>query len=340
MVSWKQQQQRRRQPSLVSKNDHQLLLPLLLLVLLTSGCHLFVNGRPTETEMPIAIDIRYEHGSSEWEEEHDAKWEERVRHLRRFLTKRSRAALGSEIPIRMLEQQQVGEQSQPKQKRERRTNTIRGRQQQQQQQQRDLQYVDSSGPELNVLVVLLQWTNHPDRNKAVTKEQYEALFSGEGRDPVLYPGGTVNDYFKTISYGEFSMNFIVTEWIMTDYDEQQFTADGSMGRSQDFQNAFTPVLQKLDDDLFDFDQFDSDYDREIDFTVFLHSGYDAMAGGTDCESGIVSTNRVGSQAHTGAYTLDWVSRSGVKLGAYIVSYRTVLASIRSTSRLNLFDLDG
>jgi len=215
----------------------------------------------------------------------------------------------------MLQQQEEGEQSQRKQNAERRTNGIRGRQPPP--QQRDLQYVDM-GDELNVLVVLMQWTNHPDRDKAVTKEQYEALFSGEGRDPELYPGGSVREYFNTISYGEFSMNFVVTPWIMTDYSEQDFTTDGSMGRNPNFQNALEPVLQQLDDDLFDFEPFDSDYDRELDLTVFLHSGYDAMAGGTDCEAGVVSTNRVASQAHPGT-SLGWRSSKAFHLGAYIVA---------------------
>jgi len=174
-------------------------------------------------------------------------------------------------------------------------------------------------PVLNVLVVLLQWTNHPNRNTAVPKEDYEAMLNNQGRDADLYPGGTVKDYFETASYGDFTMNFEVTPWLMTDYTEQQFTADGSQGRTQELQDAFTPVLEALDAELYNFKDFDSDFDRKIDMTVFLHSGYDGTFGGTECETGITSQQRIASHARTGSDVSDWVSRAGYRLGAYVVA---------------------
>lgn len=123
-----------------------------------------------------------------------------------------------------------------------------------------------------------------------------------------------------MSYGEFSVNFQVTDWIMTDYTEQQFTADGSQGRTQALQEAFKPALDFLDDDFFNFRPFDGDYDRSIDLTVFLHSGYDgSIAGAADCETGKTSTQRVASHARTGADQSTWLSKAGYRLGAYAVA---------------------
>jgi len=105
-----------------------------------------------------------------------------------------------------------------------RTNRIRGKQRyyQHRYQQRELA-VDSTGPVLNVLVCLMQWTNHPDRNTAIPVDDHRNLFNGDGRDPTLFPGGTVSDYFKTMSYGDFQIKFEVTDWIMTDYAERFIT---------------------------------------------------------------------------------------------------------------------
>jgi len=178
---------------------------------------------------------------------------------------------------------------------------------------------DSSVSELNVLVVLLQWTNHPNRNSAIPRESYDKLFNGEGRDEQLYPGGSVKEWFETMSYGELTINFEVTDWIMTEYTEQRFTTDGSQGRTQELQEAFRPVLDFLDDDFFDFRTFDGNFDRKLDLTVFLHSGYDGAIGATECETGITNKQRIASHARTGADESTWVSKAGYRLGPYAVA---------------------
>ena len=186
--------------------------------------------------------------------------------------------------------------------------------------------VDSSVSELNVLVVLLQWTNHPNRHTAVSRESYDKMFNGEGRDADLYPGGSVKEYFEAMSYGEFKVNFEVTDWIMTDYTEQQFTADGSQGRTPALQEAFRPALEFLDDDFFNFRPFDGNYDRNLDLTIFLHSGYDGSIGATDCETGKTNTERVASHARLGALESTWRSKAGYTLGPYAVSFQKSFSS--------------
>lgn len=173
--------------------------------------------------------------------------------------------------------------------------------------------------ELNVLVCLMYWTNHPDRPQKQPRENYEKLFNAKGRDPELYPGGTVGDYFETMSYGNFKLNFFVQDWIGTTYDEQHFTLDGSRGMTQDLQLAFDPVLQRLDDNSFDFGPFDSDGNGELDLTIFIHSGYDGLTGQVDCETGATPDRRISSHARNGASISEFVSSAGIRLGPYSVA---------------------
>lgn len=255
--------------------------------------------------------------SSKWTEPRDDKYFEQIEKNRRFLTKEGRKI----VDDMALRQRQLEE-----------GNDIEN------EQNRALQ-ADSSVSELNVLVVLLQWKNHPNRNTAVPRESYDKMFNGEGRDADLYPGGSVKEYFETMSYGEFSVNFRVTDWIMTDYTEQQFTADGSQGRTQALQEAFRPALDFLDDDFFNFQPFDSDFDRSLDLTIFLHSGYDGSITATDCETGKTNMERVASHARTGADLSTWRSKAGYNLGPYAVSLQWVFCwswfSLKSLQQFKL-----
>ncbi len=242
--------------------------------------------------------------STKWAESRDDRYFEQIEKNQRFLTKEGRKIVHSK------EGNNYDNHS-----------SIRG-----QDDRKRVLEVDSSVPELNVLVVLLQWKNHPNRHTAVPRESYDKMFNGEGRDADLYPGGSVKEYFQAMSYGEFSVNFQVTDWIMTDYTEQEFTTDGSQGRTQALQEAFRPALEFLDDDFFNFRPLDGDFDRNLDLTIFLHSGYDGSIGATDCETGKTNTERVASHARTGADLSTWRSKAGYALGAYAVSSQKSFSS--------------
>ena len=232
-----------------------------------------------------------------WNEPRDDRYFEQIEKNRRLLTKEGRK-IAHDMALR---QRQLEE-----------GNDIEN------EENRALQ-ADSSVSELNVLVVLLQWPDHPNRHTAVPRQSYDKMFNGEGRDAELYPGGSVKEYFEAMSYGEFSINFEVTDWIKTDYTEQHFTTDGSQGRTQALQEAFRPALEFLDDDFLRWQDFDSDFDRTLDLTIFLHSGYDGAIGATDCETGKTNMERVASHARTGADQSIWRSKSGYSLGPYVVS---------------------
>jgi M6 family metalloprotease-like protein len=176
----------------------------------------------------------------------------------------------------------------------------------------------------NILVCLVQWSNHPSRN-TVPRSDYELLFNGQGRDADKYPGGTVRDYFEAMSYGEFTINAHVTDWTMAAASEQTYTSDGGQGRTQELREGFYPILDALDSSGFDFSTLDADFDRVIDFIVFLHSGYDGTDGGTDCETGIPSAQRIASHARYSPGESSWTSTSGYQMGSYVVApaYRGV-----------------
>jgi M6 family metalloprotease-like protein len=170
----------------------------------------------------------------------------------------------------------------------------------------------------NVLVCLMNWSNHGDRNKLPVADVQE-LFTGSGRNNPIHPGGSINDYFQAMSQGQFKLNVHVADWVKTSKSETFYTQDGSQGRTQEIQEAFTPVMQDLDNTNFDFSKYDSDGDNEIDLTVFLHSGYDGVYPGEDCQTGVPSSERVASHYRLRATESTWVSKSGYKLGTYVVS---------------------
>ena len=311
---------------MVIMNAPRVLSCLLLLLLLSTLCirNHSVDVSSAHQEIPATADTAIITAT----EKRDDKWEEQVARNRRFLTRKSRESLRRELEIRnrrIIPEEEEQQQSQQQ---------LNEQQQQQQQQQRQLK--PTGQVVLNVLVCLMQWTNHPDRDKAVAMEDYQAMFSNDGRDETLYPGGTLKDWFHTMSYGNFTMNFEVTPWIMTNYTEQEFnvthkrpepTANGTdqeytkqediewkkqkKEEQNELQRAFAPVLEYLDNDFYNF--------TKIDLTIFLHSGYDGSINGTDCETGKTQNQRVASHARKEADISEWVSSSGYKLGAYLVS---------------------
>jgi M6 family metalloprotease-like protein len=169
----------------------------------------------------------------------------------------------------------------------------------------------------NVIVCLMNWSNHGDRT-TLSVADVETWFTGTGRDNPLHPGGSINDYFQAMSQGQFKLSVHVADWVKTSKSETFYTQDGSQGRSQEIQEAFKPVLEALDSSNIDFSQYDSDGDSEIDMTIFLHSGYDGVYPGDDCKTGVSPSERIGSHYRLRSSQSTWVSKSGYKLGSYVV----------------------
>jgi M6 family metalloprotease-like protein len=193
--------------------------------------------------------------------------------------------------------------------------TVKGR--------RELQGSTSTTPDMRVLVILLQWPNHADR-ELISPDDIELLFNSDEIDEELFPTGSVKRFFDINSYGQFSVTADIVPWVMTDNDEQYYASFGDSGRSPELQNAFFPLLDALDDtggfSGFDFSPYDQDQDGVIDMTIFLHSGYAAEQGGEDCVTGATVSERIGSFASSSMQkTGTWQSKAGYDLGAFVVA---------------------
>ena len=228
--------------------------------------------------------------------------------------------------------------------------TARGRrqlqqQQSQQQSQRNFQEasdrhpyragVSSTSGTLNVLVCLVIWSDHVDQRELPPKSTYEEVFNGEGTSDFI-PSGSVKRWFETSSYGEFSIQATVVDWLATDNTEAFFSFP-NRGRSDAIIPAFTPVLQSLEDSGFDFSPFDSDGDGVIDLVVFVHSGYDGLQGGDD-QFGVAADFRIAAHARSGCSPdTCWTSADGsFRLGPYAVASGYLGLLNFETARIGVF----
>jgi hypothetical protein len=161
------------------------------------------------------------------------------------------------------------------------------------------------------LVILVQFTDHQDRNLP-SVDHIRELCDGTGQSGVN-PAGSIADYFAQQSYGKFNIECDVQDWRLTDNTED-FYAQGVRGLvgTLEGQEFFKPVLdeiaaEKIAEDQFYFvnlDTFsddgtvsDGDNNGAIELIV-LHSGYAAESSATDCY-GRDSNDRIWSQAHIG-----------------------------------------
>mmetsp|Transcript_59839 Transcript_59839/g.146965 ORF Transcript_59839/g.146965 Transcript_59839/m.146965 type:complete len:1491 (-) Transcript_59839:2223-6695(-) len=241
---------------------------------------------------------------------------ERAMKNRKFLTKKGRQGLLEEEMERRRQlrkqQEQDGQQQAPLP-----TPPLRNLQ-----VSNDAPRFQSFGSVFNVLVVLVQWENHAGRMGTVPKSSYEYLFNGQGADPTLAPYGTVRDWFDEMSHGQFQVSFTVTDWtVATGYTEQSFTGDGSQGRNSQLAEAFTPVLQQVESTgTISFGDFDQDFDRNIDLTVFIHSGYEGLLPDADCDNGIAGAQRIASHSRWSlSASSSFMSNSGYGLSSYAVA---------------------
>lgn len=190
-------------------------------------------------------------------------------------------------------------------------------------QERDLQRDLQTSEKLQILVILVQWTNHADR-VLIPSEDIYSLFNSESIDEALFPTGSISRFFDVSSYGQFEIVADILPWVMTDNSESHYASFGESGQSKELQNAFIPILDALDtsEGLFgyDFSRYDRDQDGVLDMVVFLHSGYAAELGGEDCETGAEASNRIASHASTSIDEANaWASIQGYRLGAYTVN---------------------
>ncbi|MFT5412370.1 MAG: immune inhibitor A, partial [Verrucomicrobiales bacterium] len=165
------------------------------------------------------------------------------------------------------------------------------------------------------LVVLLRFSDHASRAVPSTGD-IDILMNAPGGHPTLAPTGSVRDIYLENSYGQLALNSSVAYWV-TLPDTEAYYANGNSGLTTRTHEALRFALNTLDaDPTFDFTNFDSDSDGQIDAITFLHSGYAAEFGGTSAD-GANYTDRMWS--HKWGIGGGWTSSDGVGVGTYHIS---------------------
>jgi M6 family metalloprotease-like protein len=132
------------------------------------------------------------------------------------------------------------------------------------------------------------------------------------------------------SYGQLTIDSIVTDWVTIDYSEA-YCANGVSGLEEsNILTCLRNALSKVDAQV-NFTLFDLNSDEWIDGIGFLHSGYDAAYAGYDAHY-THYTDRIWSHK----YQIDpvWTSTEGVRVYNYHIS-----SSLRGVSGSSITTID-
>lgn len=162
------------------------------------------------------------------------------------------------------------------------------------------------------LVVLMRFSDHLTR-PVPTQATVDTIFNAVGGDPIAAPTGSVQDYYREVSYGLMTLASTVTVWVDLPDTEAHYAA-GASGLSTVVWDAIRDALNGADPSV-DFSQFDQDGDGFVDAIAFLHSGYGAEWGGVDAY-GTDETNRIWSHKWQ---IPTWTSAEGVRVSSYYIS---------------------
>ena len=205
-------------------------------------------------------------------------------------------------------------------------------QQQQQKQQKgatsssqDERQLNPSTGIVKVLVFLLQFPDHTNRT-LIDPSVYDEMWNSKGKSDLI-PSGSISRWFQLNSYGLYEIEAVIVPWTMSDNTEEYYSF-GSSGLVPDFQQAFWPALNKLDQEGIDWSQYDIDNDGKLDAVVVLHTGYAAELKGVDCQTDRDFSTRIWSHAFADSFN-SWISADGwYYLGGYVVAsaYRDICGS--------------
>lgn len=193
--------------------------------------------------------------------------------------------------------------------------------------------VKTTSGTLKVLVCLLVWSDHEGQRELPPAGDYERLLNADDIDETLYPAGSINRWFETSSYGDFSIEATVVEWAVTDNTEAYYSQP-NRGRTEALVPALDHLLERMGAQGFDFSPFDLDGDQVIDMTVFIHSGYDGANFGVD-QFGASQENRIAAHARSGVTASTWMSPEGYVLGPYAVASGYVGINNFETARMGI-----
>jgi M6 family metalloprotease-like protein len=161
----------------------------------------------------------------------------------------------------------------------------------------------------NVLVVLVQWTNHLSLT-LIEPSAIEEMWNGVGLGD-NYKGGSISNWTAVNSHGKWKTHATVTDWIVADNTERYYAAGDSGipgGNEPSFDLAVEYIMHQLDaTGTINFGDFDQDNNGVLDSVMIIHSGYDGAEGGEDCNDPTATPeHRIHSLARYGS-NINWVS---------------------------------
>ena len=169
---------------------------------------------------------------------------------------------------------------------------------------------------VKILVLLVQFPDHMDR-ELVDPTVYNDIWNSNAKSEII-PSGSVSRWIELNSYGLYEIQANIMPWTVTDNTESYYSF-GISGRTMDFQQAFWPALDYLDQQGIDWSNYDVDGDGVLDAVVALHSGYAAELKGLDCNTKQDYSQRIWSHAFA-ATDYTWTSADGVySLGGYVAA---------------------
>lgn len=172
----------------------------------------------------------------------------------------------------------------------------------------------SNGSQRN-LVILLRFSDHKTRDLP-TVNDFNILLNKKGGHPDIAPTGSVRDVYSISSYDQYDLVSTVVGWVDLPETEAYY-ADGKSGGTSKVEEAFIFGLDRVNKvNGFGFDSFDSDGDNFVDSVVFIHSGYGAESGATDC-TGQKAKDRIWS--HQWKLSSPWESSSGFSVENYFTA---------------------
>ncbi|OGV37244.1 MAG: hypothetical protein A2X48_12745 [Lentisphaerae bacterium GWF2_49_21] len=110
--------------------------------------------------------------------------------------------------------------------------------------------------------------------------EYNDLFNQAGHitDGAV---GSVRDYYSEASYGNVTIQTIVTPWVMLPSNQAYYGGNDVYGNDQNPQAMIQDAINAADAAGFDFSQGDGDGDGWVDCLTVIHSGYGEEWGGQD-----------------------------------------------------------
>ena len=142
---------------------------------------------------------------------------------------------------------------------------------------------------LKNLVVLICFSDHK-LSEQPPESDLDLLFNSKGQKLIrnsknvqIAKTGSVKDVFTTSSYGNLELESTIHPWVQLDKPQSYYT-NGNSGLGSRLHEAMKEALDAIDKGGLNWLDFDQDGDGIIDAITFLHSGYGAEFGGTDCNN--------------------------------------------------------